>query len=222
MTHRDANWRGIYSRGQAEIGGSVARREDANCSFRSGGCGKCDTRFDHGDNGNNDVVVFNELANSGDAANAESGTSAAQTLSKSHSSAICRTRSIVVVVVENDGDHNRRVFFIYALQRYQTTSDFLVSSASSHVFYATDKHCYTGDHWQWFRFLLFCEASSGDVHACSGFAHPFTFLSTHLWFCVPLGFCRLRFSQEKLYHVQWPPPCYGSSLSYDWRFRPTL
>jgi len=88
----------MYSRGQAEIG----RRDDANCSCSRGGCGKCETRLDHGDL---EVVAFHELANPGDAANAESGTSVAQTLSKSHSSAMCRIRSIVVVVVEDDGDH---------------------------------------------------------------------------------------------------------------------
>ena len=76
---------------------------DNNCSCCSGGCGKHETSLDHEDS---DVpvdvnryfelvVVLNELVNSGDGAKAERGTSLAQTLSKSHSSAIRKIKSIV-------------------------------------------------------------------------------------------------------------------------------
>ncbi len=75
----------------------------------SGGCGKCDTNFAQGDNDELDDarnvgryfaadVPLNDFTNSGEP-NAERGTRLAQTLSKRYSSAICRMRSIVLVIV---------------------------------------------------------------------------------------------------------------------------
>jgi hypothetical protein len=93
------------------MGGNVGREEDeneANWSCRSGGCGRCETSLAHGDSDdpvevNRNfvlVVTLDEVAKSGEAANAESGTSLAQILSKSRSSAMCRIRSMVTATGE--------------------------------------------------------------------------------------------------------------------------
>ena len=104
--------------------GRADDEKDTNWSCRRDGCGRCETNLAQGDNDGSAVNKYLALAvtldeaKSGEVAKAESGTSLAQTLSKTYSSAMDKIKSIIMTgTATGNGDLSQSVHLSFYVRR---------------------------------------------------------------------------------------------------------